>query len=169
MTTIKRIIEQEIFTNASWLISSLCRLEDPELMNVDQEALFDVCQQHDYSVAPDGYEIERSDGAYYWHREAEGQFDEIESSDSVFSTPEAACADAWDDYGDAPDDYIEALQHWLISDWLAEKIIEVGGMAATDICGFAIWGRSECGQALDMDSTLKAVVELLDSRTWTAH
>ena len=166
MATIERIIEQEIFANASWLISSLCRLEDPELMDVDQEALFDVCSQPDYSTAPDGYEIEKSDGAYYWHREAEGQFDETESSDSVFSTPEAACADAWQDYGDTPDDYTEALQHWLISDWLAEKIIEIGGMAATDICGFSIWGRSECGQGLDIDSTLKAVVELLDSRTW---
>ena len=163
MTTIERIIEQEIFTNASWLISSLCRLEDSESMNVDQEALFDVCSQPDYSVAPDGYEIEKSMGAYYWHREAEGQFDDAELSDSVFNTPEAACADAWQDCGDTPDDNIEAMQHWLISDWLAEKIIEVGGIAATDICGFAIWGRSECGQGLDIDSTLNAVVELLDN------
>ena len=162
MATIERIIEQEIFANASWLISSLCRLEDPELMNVDQEALFDVCSQPDYSVAPDGYEIERSDGAYYWHREAEGQFDDAELSDSVFSTPEAACADAWQDYGESPDDYIEALQHWIVSDWLAEKIQQVGGMAATDVCGFSIWGRSECGQGLDIDSTLKAVVALLN-------
>jgi hypothetical protein len=162
MRTIERIIEQEIFTNASWLISSLCRLEDPELMNVDQEALFDVCSQPDYSVAPDGYEVEETDGAYYWYREAETDDDDIESSSSIFATPEAACADAWDNYGEAPDDYIEALQHWLISDWLAEKIIEVGGMAAIDICGFAVWGRSECGQGLDIDSTLKAVVELLD-------
>ena len=164
MATIERIIEQEIFANASTLISSLCRLEDPESMNVDQEALFDVCSQPDYSVAPDGYQIEKSMGAYYWHREAEGQFDDAELSDSVFNTPEAACADAWQDYGDAPDDYIEAMQHWIISDWLAEKIQRVGGMAATDICGLAIWGRSECGQALDIDSTLKAVVELLNRK-----
>ena len=163
MTTIERIIEQEIFANASTLISSLCHLGDPELMNVDQEELFDVCSQPDYSVAPEGYEIEKSMGAYYWHREAEGQFDDAELSDSVFNTPEAASADAWQDYGDTPDDYIEALQHWIISDWLAEKIIEIGGMAATDICGFSIWGRSECGQGLDMDSTLRAVVELLDN------
>ena len=163
MATIERIIEQEILTNASWLISSLCSLGDPELMDVDQEALFDVCSQPDYSVAPEGYEIEKSMGAYYWHREAEGQFDETESSDAVFNTPEAACADAWDDYGDTPEDNIEALQHWLISDWLAEKIMDVGGMAATDILGFAVWGRSECGQGLDIDSTLKAVVELLDN------
>jgi len=164
MRTMEHIIEQEIFANASTLISSLCRLEDPELMNVEQEALFDVCQQPDYSVAPDGYQIEKSMGAYYWHREAEGQFDDAELSDSVFNTPEAACADAWQDYGDTPDDYIEAMQHWIISDWLAEKIQRVGGMAATDICGLAIWGRSECGQALDIDSTLKAVVELLNRK-----
>ena len=162
MATIGRIIEQEIFTNASWLISSLCRLGDPESMNVDQEALINICQQPDYSTAPDGYEIERSDGAYYWYQLAETDDDETESSDAVFNTPEAACSDAWQDYGDTPDDYTEALQHWLISDWLAEKIMDVGGMAATDICGFAVWGRSECGQGLDMDSTLRAVVELLD-------
>ena len=163
MRTIERIIEQEIFANASWLISSLCRLEDPELMNVDQDDLISVRIQPDYSVAPDGYEIEKTDGAYYWYRVAETDDDEIESSDSVFNTPEAACSDAWDDYGDTPEDYIEALQHWIVSDWLAEKIIDVGGMAAIDICGFAIWGRSECGIGLDMDSTLKAVVELLDN------
>ena len=119
MTTIERIIEQEIFTNASTLISSLCQLGDSELMDVDQEDLFDVCSQPDYSTAPDGYQIEKSMGAYYWHREAEGQFDDAELSDSVFNTPEAACADAWQDCGDTPDDYIEALQHWIISDWLA--------------------------------------------------
>ena len=163
MRTIERIIEQEIFTNASTLISSLCRSEDPELMNVDQDDLISVCIQPDYSTAPGGYEIEKSDGAYHWHREAEEQFYEIESSGAVFSTPEAACADAWDDYGDTPEGHIEALQHWIVSDWLAEKIQEVGGMAAIDICGFAIWGRSECGIGLDMDSTLKAVVELLDN------
>ena len=39
MRTIERIIEQEIFTNASTLISSLCRLEDSELMDVDQDDL----------------------------------------------------------------------------------------------------------------------------------
>ena len=172
MTTIERIIEQEIFANASWLVSSLCQLGDSELMDVDQETLISICQQPDYSVAPEGYQIEKSDGAYYWHREAEGQFDDAESSTSVFSTPESACSDAWQDYGDTPEDYIEAMQHWIISDWLAEKIQQVGGMAAIDICGLAIWGRSECGQGLDMDSTLKAgldmdstlkaVVELLD-------
>ena len=162
MTTIERIIEQEIFTNASTLISSLCRSEDPELMNVDQDDLISICIQPDYSTAPGGYEIGETDGAYYWYQSAETDDDETESSNSVFSTPEAACADAWDDYGDTPEDYIEALQHWIVSDWLAEKIIDVGGMAATDICGFAIWGRSECGIGLDMDSTLKAVVELLD-------
>jgi len=161
MRTIERIIEQEIFTNASTLISSLCRLEDPELMNVDQDDLISICIQPDYSTAPGGYEIEETDGAYYWYQLAETDDDETESSNSVFNTPEAACADAWDDYGDTPEDYIEALQHWIVSDWLAEKIIDVGGMAATDICGFAIWGRSECGIGLDMDSTLKAVVELL--------
>ena len=110
MATIERIIEQEIFTNASWLISSLCRLGDPESMNVDQEALINICQQPDYSTAPDGYEIERSDGAYYWYQLAETDDDETESSDAVFNTPEAACADAWDDYGDTPEDNIEALQ-----------------------------------------------------------
>jgi len=163
MRTIERIIEQEIFANASTLISSLCRSEDPELMNVDQDDLISVCIQPDYSTAPGGYEIEETDGGYYWYLWAETDDDDIESSSSVFATPEAACADAWDDYGDTPEGFTEALQHWIVSDWLAEKIIDVGGMAATDICGFAIWGRSECGIGLDMDSTLKAVVELLDN------
>ena len=160
MTTIERIIEQEIFTNASTLISSLCRSEDPELMNVDRDDLTSVCIQPDYSTAPGGYEVEETDGGYYWYQLAETDDDAI-SSDSVFATPEAACSDAWDDYGDTPEGFTEALQHWIVSDWLAEKIIDVGGMAAIDICGFAIWGRSECGIGLDMDSTLKAVVELL--------
>ena len=87
MRTIERIIEQEIFTNASTLISSLCRSEDPELMNVDQDDLISVCIQPDYSTAPGGYEIEETDGAYYWYQLAETDDDAI-SSDSVFATPE---------------------------------------------------------------------------------
>lgn len=56
------------------------------------------------------------------------------------------------------DDPIEALEHWLVSDWLADKLIEQGEMVIKDFLGLTIWGRTNSGQAIIMDYVIRQIV-----------
>jgi len=55
-----------------------------------------------------------------------------------------------DDYGE------EALEHWLVSDWLANRLREEGEMVV-EFMGLTIWGRTTSGQAICIDSVIEAV------------
>ncbi len=54
---------------------------------------------------------------------------------------------------DYPD---EALEHWLISDWLANRLREEGEMVI-EFMGLTIWGRTTSGQAICIDSVIEAI------------
>ena len=49
---------------------------------------------------------------------------------------------------------IEALEHWIVSDWLARKLEEKGEMVSHDIHGLSVWGRATTGQAISIDGVI---------------
>ena len=55
----------------------------------------------------------------------------------------------------------EALEHWLISEWLAKRLLEEGEMVI-DFYGLTIWGRTTSGQAIYIDS----VIEDIYNKNW---
>ena len=59
---------------------------------------------------------------------------------------------------DYPD---EALEHWLVSNWLAERLREEGEMVI-DFMDLTIWGRTTSGQAIYIDS----VIEDIYNKNW---
>ena len=59
---------------------------------------------------------------------------------------------------DYPD---EALEHWLVSDWLANRLREEGEMVI-DFMDLTIWGRTTSGQAIYIDS----VIEDIYNKNW---
>ena len=59
---------------------------------------------------------------------------------------------------DYPD---EALEHWLVSNWLAERLREEGEMVI-DFMDLTIWGRTTSGQAICIDS----VIEDIYNKNW---
>jgi len=64
------------------------------------------------------------------------------------------------DWQDFCDDYnvepyqVEAYEHWLVSDWLADKLEEKGEMIEKDFHNLTIWGRTTTGQSIHMDSVI---------------
>ena len=59
---------------------------------------------------------------------------------------------------DYPD---EALEHWLVSTWLANRLREEGEMVI-DFMDLTIWGRTTSGQAIYIDS----VIEDIYNKNW---
>ena len=57
------------------------------------------------------------------------------------------------------DEYIEALEHWIISDWLADKLEAKGEMILKDFYGLTIWGRTCSGQAILLDGVIQEIAK----------
>lgn len=45
----------------------------------------------------------------------------------------------------------EAYEHWIVTNWFADKLEERGEMVLRDFLGLTIWGRTTTGQAIHMD------------------
>ena len=52
----------------------------------------------------------------------------------------------------------EALEHWIVSDWLADRLEEKGEMILKDFLGLTIWGRTTSGQAISIDNVIEEIV-----------
>ena len=100
----KRLVEQNIYYNASSLISEMCQ-QDKYM-----DELMEICSK------PDTEE-------------------------------------------DCEDEYIEALEHWIISDWLADKLEAKGEMILKDFYGLTIWGRTCSGQAILLDGVIQEIAK----------
>ena len=60
------------------------------------------------------------------------------------------------------DDYlepVEAYEHWIVSDWLVDKLEEYGELVTKDFLGLTIWGRSCSGQAILLDWVISKICE----------
>lgn len=51
----------------------------------------------------------------------------------------------------------EIFEHWLVSDWLAEKLAAKGEYVETNFYGMSIWGRTTTGQAVKMDRVIQEI------------
>lgn len=159
---IERIIEQEIYCNASTFVADLQATELVDQLPDTFEKILECSAGPDYSEAPDGYRLTGGSCVLNGAKETFYGFDNSET-DSIgegYHSEAEALRAAWGDSGDEPP-RIEALQHWLVSDWLADKLEQVGALVTQDLMGFNVWGRTECGQSLTMDSDLHKVAALI--------
>lgn len=51
----------------------------------------------------------------------------------------------------------EVFEHWIVSDWLADKLEAKGERVEKDFWGLTVWGRTTTGQAIYMDSVIEAI------------
>ena len=86
-----------------------------------------------------------------------------ETSLEVLDTEELK--DLADDLNIDIDNFIEpeeALEHWIISDWLADKLEAYGELITKDFLGLTIWGRTCSGQAIMLDWVISKICNDLD-------
>ncbi|MCH9735567.1 MAG: hypothetical protein K0U78_13610 [Actinomycetia bacterium] len=154
---INRLIDREVMTLANELVEHLGRDDTAPFF----EQLLDLDTTLDLSEPPEGYRVDKqANGCWMFQRVGE----EATSGWEEYDTEEQAVRAAYDD---AEEDPIaqEVFQHWLVSDWLAEKLEAIGAPIARDVLGLNIWGRTECGQSLHYDHHLNQVAALIESRT----
>ena len=177
---LKRIINQEVFVNASQFVSELANDErymedlipasvadnyrepvEDAIRNGTPAMLMDICDRL-------GYELQNSICEGLETKEdAEQSENNGAAIDRTGVIKDIAADENWEEVADHLDIEpftIEALQHWLVSDWLADQLEDINALVARDVLGFEIWGRTECGQGLEQDSDLNRVADALIKR-----
>jgi hypothetical protein len=61
--------------------------------------------------------------------------------------------EACDEYGIEPYER-EVFEHWLVSDWLAEKLEEKNERVLKDFFGLTVWCRTTSGQSILLDQVI---------------
>lgn len=51
----------------------------------------------------------------------------------------------------------EVYEHWIVSDWLADKLAEHGEKVDKDFAGLTVWARTTTGQGIAMDSVIQEI------------
>ena len=126
------------------------------------KACMDLCQQAAELCAPvdDWEEAARQAG---WFEDSDGDWDHPDKDDAVYASAQDVCeANEIEPY------QWEIYEHWLISDWLAEKLEAKGERIDRDFAGMTIWGRTTTGQAISMDSVICEIARELERVTTNA-
>lgn len=56
----------------------------------------------------------------------------------------------------------EVFEHWIVSDWLADKLAEKGEKVDKDFAGLTVWARTTTGQSIAIDSVIESIVSDLN-------
>ncbi|WP_010137580.1 hypothetical protein [Oceanicola sp. S124] len=57
----------------------------------------------------------------------------------------------------------EVFEHWIVTDWLADKLEARGEKVDKDFAGLTIWARTTTGQAIAMDEVISSICEELNA------
>lgn len=58
-------------------------------------------------------------------------------------------------------EYQEIFEHWIVSDWLANKLAERGEAICKDFYSLTVWGRTCTGQSIIFDSVIEDIYDTL--------
>ena len=144
-------VGREVHANVSMLISELALLKNCDSDYYDD--ILNICVQDDYQTAAE------DEG---WH---EPEYN-ITHSFSNERLEQDSAADNWQmlcDEQDIEPYVIEALEHWIVSDWLVNELSARGEMVSSDIYGLNIWGRATSGQAISIDAVICDIYDQITS------
>ena len=171
MRSIENMVRQEVIYSCSLLISELAKKPDDEYY----DDILTVCSQENFRDAAEdeGWEVtSRNDGIlvlmksgfiYDPLNEVVEHLDELEDVDYAdYEIEDPDDGDVWRSLCECEgiEPYkAEALEHWIVSDWLADRLKKYGEMVSTDIYGLTVWGRTCSGQAIASDYVIQRIYQ----------
>lgn len=171
--TARRIVDQEVCYCVSSLATELIRgAFEPSALITEDEALSlsgtepsldDYRDQLDSDyICEQG--IDPSDGqeAWRWYDKTRGDAPELAESD-WFETELEALQDCYDsECLDATGQ--EALEHWLVTDWMANQLRKEGEtVTELESLSLTIWARATSGQAIYSDGVMQRIAARLNA------
>jgi len=153
--TVENLVSREVHYCVSILIAQLVATadgcNDRDLSNLGEQAL-ELCAPID-----DWEEAARQEG---WHPQPlreEMYWDHTFDGRANIRRDECP---TWQDLCERLDIepyQREVYEHWIVSDWLADKLAERGEKVDKDFAGLIVWARTTTGQGIASDSVIEAI------------
>lgn len=157
----EHLVRNEVYYCISSLVSSLQSEDACSALDIDFDDVLNVCRQDDWETPVTEY-LQSSDSetvadvAEYFDVETDPELPDL-------CTALIAHLDGHDSWQEAggycrlDPDTVEAYEHWLVSEWLSQRLEEMGEMVSRDLLGLTIWGRACTGQSLSMDNVMLTI------------
>lgn len=141
--TVENLVSREVHYCVSYLVSTLAQgfgaittpqgARSDDLGDMIEQAFELACPIDDWEEAAFQAGYKERDGE--WHGQYQSAQDACEANDV-------------EPY------QREVYEHWIVSDWLADKLAEHGEKVDKDFAGLTVWARTCTGQGIANDSVL---------------
>ena len=149
--TIEQLVQREVNYNVSQLISELLYSYDSAKY---QDQLFELMR------GPEDYEGAAIDEGWAGDYLDDGSLVTWNTDLDIEPDERGDWQELCEDYHIEPY-YTDALEHWLVSDWLADKLIAKGETVDKDFMGLTIWARTTSGQSIAYDYVIQQIYQEL--------
>lgn len=156
MITIKQMVQREVRCCVSSLVSTLAQGFGSKTPNAELDELIEQAWElaapiPDYEEAAiqSGWTVEPRDKRVFVNAAA---------NEMAWADPDGACG--WEDlcaeFNLEPIE-CEVFEHWSVSSWLAEKLLEHGEKVDQDFAGMCVWARTTTGQGIGSDGVIERI------------
>lgn len=158
MRTIDDMIRQEVLCCVSPIISTLANgsgcINTQDSFGRDlASSLSELCEQAlelsapipDYEEAARENGFEKSDAGHIIRYDTNN---EAQTAETWEEACELAMCDPYDR---------EVFEHWAVSEWFAEKLVEHGERVDTDFANMCVWARTTTGQGIASDGVIERI------------
>lgn len=137
-------VNREVHYNVSTLISDLAKNDAGEYW----DNILAVCVTDDWQTAAE-------DAGWRYNFDA-GAMNHDDHDPHLDHTWQDICEEF-----DIEPHQIEAYEHWIVSDWLADQLESMSEMVSKDIHGLTVWGRTTTGQSILLDRVICDIYDRL--------
>jgi len=153
MRTPEQIVQAEVLCCMSSIVAALANRPDdgPRLRSAAGDDLADLCWQAIELAAPiDDWESAAREAGAVLRKIGGWRFDD--GRDGVYLTAQELC-----DANDIDPHQTEVFEHWAVTDWFADQLLEHGEKVDKDFGGLCVWARTTTGQAIASDYVLEQI------------
>lgn len=159
-TRAARLVQNEVLCCVSSLVHTLAT--NCAYVTCNSDADRDMCnlaeQAQELAFPIDDWEEAARDAGWIPEIEHNGEDDGVRSADRENWAEDwrGACEqDGLEPY------QREVFEHWAVSTWLADKLIERGEKVDTGFAGLNVWARTTTGQAISIDHVIEEITREL--------
>ena len=162
MITIQELVQHEVIYCVSSLVHNLTqqnKLEEELAISLWQGAI--DYEAAEYEINQDGSCLNQKNGLW-------GLYDNNDPDEPIvdyeYETRNELIQDYFDDRGwDINEHRSEVFEHWIVSSWLALRLIEQGE-TVVECYGLTIWCRTTTGQAIYADYVIQTIYQAITVR-----
>lgn len=158
MITPDTLVSREVHYCVSYLVSTLASGygagipgEPGDLADMIEQAFDLASGTEDWEEALIENGWERVNGANWRHMGDDGRGEPLSMQEAI------------DEAGIEEPHYWEVFEHWIVSEWLADKLEAHGEKVDKDFAGMVVWARTTSGQGIASDSVIEAICAELNA------